>query len=412
MVTTTFLRRELILSIAKKKELRESFQNFNMAGYSEAVSGIGHVLGDGFYFHTDVQRGMQSHSSERGLFKENKDIYFWWFSPDGTILHENRTHLNNIGLISNTDSVEGEKRSGEFRIAVLGDEMTGATTSNISWPDVLENHLNKGDENARVFRVYNFGHLDSGIHEWREIWEKRVEKFDIDLLLVNLTDHAVGRVGDVYADVSHWDGVPGFRYVSYVLPDGQEAVTWIRGLPGVSSLRSPDCYTSKLLTFWLPTGVARDKSAMAWLREKVIDDYVEGADFERCIDPMNPRDHAYPDIPVYSDEECKIQAGKHLKWFKENVPDVLFLMNPWYPHFTDYHDFKSLEIFSDIDQSIEVIDMRSRYQLWGIHDDISIVYSKFAREKWSDEGHKLYGAAVGDVVLNHLNGVSRFLPGT
>lgn len=383
-----------------------------MAGYSEAIPGRGHVLGNGFYLHSDVLRGIEGRSSEIGLFKENKDVYFWWFNADGTILHENRTHLNNIGLISTADCVQEEKRPHQFRIAVLGDEMTGSTTSNISWPDVLEGQLNQKDNKAREFQVYNFGHLDTGIHEWKEIWEKRARKFDIDLLIVNLTDHSLGRVGKIYADVSHWDGISGFRYVSYTLPDGQEAVTWIRCIPPASSLRSPDCYTSKLLTFWMPTTVARDKNAMAWLRNKIIDDYVDGADIDKGNDYLNPRDHARPDIPAYSDEECEMWAGEHLKWFKQNVSDVLFLMNPWYPHFIDYHNFKSLEVFSRTDPSIEIIDMRSRYQLWGVHDDISIPYSSFAREKWSDEGHKLYGEAVGDVVLMHLNGVSRFLPGT
>lgn len=383
-----------------------------MAGYSEAISGEGHVLGEGFYRNSDVLRSIHGRSSEIGLFKENTDIYFWWFNPDGTIIHENQTHLNNIGLISAADFVIKEKGPHEYRVAVLGDEMTASTTSNISWPDVLEDHLNRKDEKAREFHVFNFGHLDTGIHEWREIWEKRAQKFDIDLLIVNLTENSLVRVGNIYADVSHWDGIPGFQYVAYTLPDGQEAVTWIRCIPPASSLQSPDCYISKLLTFWIPPNVARDKDAMTWLRNKIIDEYVEGADLEKNDDSLNPRNHARPDIPVHSDEECKLWAERHLTWFKQNVPNVLFLMNPWYPHFIDYHNFKGLDVFSSIDTSIEVLDMRSRYQLWGVHDDISILYSRFAREKWSDDGHKLYGAAVGDVVLNHLNGVSRFLPGT
>ena len=398
--------------IEKKKQLKKSFDDFNMAGYSEAVSGEGHLLGNGFYFQSDIQRGIQSRSSKIGLFKENKDIYFWWFAPDGTILHENRTHLNNIGLVSASDYADGKKKPNEFRIAVLGDEMTGSTTSNIVWPDLLEDHLNKHDKKGREFRVYNFGHLDTGIHEWRAIWQKRAQLFDIDLLLVNLTEHSLGRIGDRYSDVSHWDGIPGFQYVSHTLPDGQQAVTWVRCLPGASSLKSPDCYTSKLLTFWIPKDVARDKNTMLWLREKIIDEYVQGADIEKCDDYLHPRNHARPEIPAYSDEECEQYAVTNIRWFKENVPNVLFLMNPWYPHFVDYHNFKGLEVFSKVDQSIEIIDMRHKHQLWAIHDNIAVPYSQFALEKWSDEGHRLYGAAVGDVVLTRLNGVSWFLPGT
>lgn len=397
------------MNIEEKREaLRLSFDDYIMAGYSEAPSGHGHLLGEGYNFPSDPLRNINLPSSEKGLFKENHDIYFWCFGNDGAIVRETTTHFNNFGLVSRKDC-SAFREGGEFRIAVLGDESPGATTSNFSWPDSLENFLNDTAGNNAAYRVLNFGHLDTGVSEWRTIWEERAKSFDVDLVIVNLSDHIFNRIGKIYSHVSHWAPVPGFRYVTYSLPGDQQAVSWIRCAGDAQTLRDPDCYTSKLLTFWLDPVVARDKALIATLRNMIITDYVEGADLEGCDDFLNPRDHAYPEIPQYSENERLDWVSRHFTWFAKNFSDVLFLMNPGRPHFQDYSlidhsKFRNLELLAAMNPEIEVIDMRRSYKLWG-NSDISGLYSPYMPEKWSNHGHRLYGEAVGEVVLEHLDGM-------
>ncbi len=389
----------------KREALRRSFKNYSMAGYSAVPSGSGHLLGDGFYYRTNVLRGIDFPSSQIGLFGENQDTQFWWFDSSGKIVHENTTHCNNVGLVSSRD-YSAARGPDEFRIAVLGDEMTAATTANASWPDSTEHFLNQNSTNNRTYRVFNFGHLDAGLVEYRRIWQERARHFDIDMLIVNLADHTFHRIGEIYTCISHWDRVPGFRYVFYTLPDGQQAVTWIRCAEGATSLRDPNCYINKLLTFWIDPEVARNQHLMAQLRDMVITDYIDGADIEGSADYLNPREHAHPTIPTYSDQERMEYVCEHLTWFSQCSPHVLFLMNPWWSHFENYslldhRRYESLSRLSEMNDHLSVVDMRRDHRLWG-GSDTATLYCPYATEKWSDEGHRLYGQAVGDVVLDHL----------
>lgn len=186
----------------KRAALRRSFDDYIMAGYSESPTGSDHLLGEGYDYLSDPLRSIDVPSSQKGLFKENRDIYFWCFDTHGTVISENVFHQNNFGLVSRRDCT-AVREADEFRIAVLGDEMTAATTSNLSWPDSLEDFLNGAGGTTGKFRVLNFGHLDTGTSEWREIWEKRASNFDIDLVIVNLADHTFNRIGDIYTHVSH-----------------------------------------------------------------------------------------------------------------------------------------------------------------------------------------------------------------
>lgn len=386
----------------RKKALRQSFDDYNLAGYSASPCGARHVLGEGYYHASNVLRGVEGKSSDRGLFRENDDLFFWWFDKDGRIIHENKCHLNNLGLISRHDNTLSRAVANEYRIAVLGCEMTGATTSNIVWPDSLHDFLNAHTAMNRPCQVLNFGHLDTGIHEWKAIWEKRTSLADVDLLIINIPVHALYRIGKIYADASHWDSVPGFRYVKYQIDSGSSAVSWIVNQKPRATLRHPDSYTEKLITFWMSQEVASTPKAVRELRKRVIDDYVEGADFDRAASPLEPRAKNFPNIPSYDQAESIQWVRDHITWFAQNVENVIFTLNPWKPHFTDYGNYESASAFSDLDTNIEIIDMRKSWKLWGVHDDISVLYSGFAEEKWSDEGHRLYGEAVGLEVMYRL----------
>lgn len=392
-----------MFSDAEKKEaLRQSFDSYNVAGYSASPCGANHLLGEGYYHASDVLRGIEGKSSERGLFKENEDLYFWWFDNNGQKIHENICHLNNIGLVSKYDNTLKRKTTNEYRIAVLGCEMTGATTSNNVWPDTLNDFLNSHPLLDGQCQVLNFGHLDTGIHEWKTIWEERASHFDIDLLILNIPVHTFYRKGNVFADVSHWDGLPGFRYVNYQAENGVSATSWIVAPNKKATLSHPDSYTEKLITFWMPREIADNPDYIRQLRKRVINEYVEGANFNKAASSLDPRVGNYPTIPSYSEAERVQWVRDHVTWFAQNVKNVMVTLNPWKPHFIDYGNYLSPDALNNLDPRLEIIDMRKSWKLWGIHDDISALYSDFAAEKWSDEGHRLYGEAVGLEVLYRL----------
>lgn len=386
---------------SKKKLLRLSFDDFKMSGYSASPVGANHLLGQGFYHGADVIRNINKKSSNIGLFKENEDIYFWWFDKSGSILHENKCHLNNIGLVSQYDNSLKKNSNQEYRIAVAGCEMTGATTSNCVWPDSLSDFLNRNKPFKKKIQVFNFGHLDTGIHEWKKIWLQRIKKINADLLIVNIPIHTFYRKGNIFNDASHWDQLPGFRYVNYFLENGENITSWIISKRKNETLKDPKSYTEKLLSFWLDPKLARNSKKIKTFREIIIDEYIQGSKFKNSSS-LDPKKDNYPIIPKYKLSEMVRWVQEHVIWFNDNVKNVFFTLNPWMPHFVNYNDYLSKDVLLNFCSNINVIDMRKSWKLWGVHDDIQTLYSKYANEKWSDEGHLLYGEAIGIEVMNYL----------
>jgi hypothetical protein len=83
-----------------------------------------------------------------------------------------------------------DKPKDEFRIAILGDSFCATTTSDVTWPEALEQALNK-DEGLKkqtgksVFKVLNFGLDGTGIVQWPNVYKNRAAQFNPDLLIVN-----------------------------------------------------------------------------------------------------------------------------------------------------------------------------------------------------------------------------------
>ena len=126
----------------------------------------------------------------QGLFKVNTEFNISVIHPSlGPANFQTRT--NNVGLLSDKDYIFArDHRSPEYRIVILGDSMTGPTTSTYQWVDTLEDLLNNNPEfrkaiGGKAVRIYNLGWIGAGFNTFADAWKRVGQYFDPDYVLLN-----------------------------------------------------------------------------------------------------------------------------------------------------------------------------------------------------------------------------------
>lgn len=98
---------------------------------------------------------------------------------------------NNLGLMSdNNYELDRTLYEPEYRIVVLGDSMTGPTTSTYQWVDTIQELLNKSSKfkagvGGKKIKVYNLGWVAAGFDSFANAFELIGVKLDPDLVIIN-----------------------------------------------------------------------------------------------------------------------------------------------------------------------------------------------------------------------------------
>ena len=132
----------------------------------------------------------RTEENPRGLFKINTTFDVAVVHPShGTLNFSVRS--NNAGLLSDKPyQFERDPKHPEYRIVILGDSMTGPTTSTYQWVDTVEDLLNTSQAlrervGGKQFRVYNLGWVAAGFHTFWKAYEKSGQYFSPDMIVVN-----------------------------------------------------------------------------------------------------------------------------------------------------------------------------------------------------------------------------------
>lgn len=140
----------------------------------------------------DTLFGYHVSTHPRGLFRIKDNIDISVIPVDqvrGTLNFSVRT--NNIGVLSDYDyEFERNPQKPEYRIVVLGDSMTGPTTSTYQWVDTVQELLNQSQElrhkiGDKVVKVYNLGWVGAGFGTFANAFDKSGQYFDPDLVVIN-----------------------------------------------------------------------------------------------------------------------------------------------------------------------------------------------------------------------------------
>lgn len=166
------------------------------------------------------------------------------FRVDGTrtttIIAEQRAafqsvvRTNNLGFLSDhVYSVERPKGRREFRVAFIGDSMTGTTTMDFQWVDLVEKKLNgtaglAAAVGADIFKTYNCGVPGAGFPSFWKYYDEYCRNFDPDLVIVNYIESDFPRTGKSGAEahLSDEDAMTGGAadVVDKFVKDGRRVV--------------------------------------------------------------------------------------------------------------------------------------------------------------------------------------------
>jgi hypothetical protein len=348
---------------------------------------------------------------ESELFTPNNDIYFWWFAKNGKIKHESITHVNNKGLISERN-YEIKKRPDTYRVVVLGDELTAATTANKSWPEYLnEANLIKNDKAKKTkVEVLNFAWPDAGYIEFKKVFDDNVKKYKPDLVVVNIAEHLFARApnqdqritsGPVYK--TYWE--------AFKAPNGLRAWLIVTCHGQGRSLMDIDCDTGRPFGIWLSKQLAKDAEHLSNVQDQIVQAYVGAPIYSNSkslllsylkgskFDPISARAYKnegpIENITPLSDQGKIALAQKVLRSIKTDHKNVKIIVNRNFNELLTGFELRGL--LGELDKQspdLEIINMTNHMPKTNKDEMKKWYQTEVAEEKWSAIGHKIYAEAV------------------
>ncbi|MBO6520068.1 MAG: SGNH/GDSL hydrolase family protein [Rhodospirillales bacterium] len=160
------------------------------------------------YFGWDKTRK----NSDVGPLKINTNIDTLFVDRDGKVVFYASASTNNVGLLSDKSyTIERSASTPEHRIVMLGDSMTGGTTANRHWVDLVEDILNDPEIHPqlgtdKIVKIYNVGIPGAGFPSFWRLYDQVGRKFDPDTVILNYirsdfprtnTSAAMGQLRDI-----------------------------------------------------------------------------------------------------------------------------------------------------------------------------------------------------------------------
>ncbi len=323
--------------------------------------------------------------------------------------------LNNLGFISTRD-YRYERGPNEFRIVVIGGEQTASTVASKSWPDFLEDELNRRDPSVH-YRVFNIGWPDAGPEHYVQYWQGEGVKFSPDLVIVNYVENDFHRAltGTAHKYRGHPITLREMRFRVGPGPD-DIALTMVAATQGspADSLRDPRVLPSRPYGFYVSRGFANDPPRVRALQRQVVRDMVRGAlpPFgaltvrrltRRSADIDVTRIRTFDPLPAQAPDRARmVQFGlSTFGWLARHVPNLILTHNFDYWGIKYDEPFELTEAMQAADPHIRVLDMRRRIPPDVTDEELkswSIV--PYMAEKWSLRGHEAYAELMAGVVMD------------
>lgn len=341
--------------------------------------------------------------------KPREELSFRLYGPQAQLIAAADLRLNNMGYFSRRD-YDYQRGPNEFRIVTIGGEQTASSVANLSWPDSLEDELNRRDPSTR-YKVFNIAWPDAGPEHYVRYWQEEGRKFDPDLVIVHFVE------GDFYRKIEgtplKYKGQPiELRDIEYRFGPGADdaAYTKTAQIVGsqVTSYRDPAAIPSRPYGFFSTRAFMSDPKKVAALQAQVVKDMIAGAEpgwaYQRWLQnrpiAIKVEDRNFdrlPSAPVDRDKLVEFGVA-NFGWLARNVPNVLITHNFNYAERTD--PFALTAAMTSKDPQIKVIDLRPRVAPDTSDAELRSWYVVPAMtEKWTDKGHTVLGKMMADLVM-------------
>jgi hypothetical protein len=353
--------------------------------------------------------------------RPHNQILFRLYDRGAELLAKADVRLNNLGFISDHD-YQYARGPNEFRIVVIGGEQTASTVVNRSWPDLLEDELNRRDASIR-YKVFNIAWPDDGPAQYLNAWRKEGVKLSPDLVIVNYVESDFFRT--IRGAPLTYRGHPlSHREIKYRVGPGADDVARavVPCVPGhqATSFRHPMVIPSRPYGFFASPTFVNDPRRVRALQEQVVRDMIEGAlppfgglalraltGKSTSIDVAAVRNFdPLPNRPV--DRARMVQYGvSTFGWLARHVPHLILTHN--FNYYELGQRFELTERMLASDQHIHTVDMRQRIPAGLSDSELRSWYLiPYMGAKWSAKGHEVYGHLMADVVLSWRVGELRF----
>ena len=350
-----------------------------------------------------------------GHFKQDRNITLWFYDRNHTLKQEVNFHTNNLGFLSKKDYVISRNRP-EYRIAVLGDSMTGSTTTNNPWVDRLEDLLGADDElmrhlGGRQVKVLNIGQPGAGFPHFAFNYRMQAKLFDPDLVIINYIESDFPRQA---APKPKRDSRVIGGWIEYPARNGTADTAKLNVTceePPVS-LSNPLCRQTYF--FVMPKSLASDAEAVRRIKTAVVRDYLRGQlwispypfglmkALGYKVDLTAFRNPEVFHIPELNESDMVAQARKHLRDILDDHPNVLITLNPIYTDFAPGDPYKKTQLLLASDPKMDIVIMRNFMPRDRGEEEIYRWYNLPHDGHFSDYGAGLYAKAMAGVVKRRI----------
>ncbi len=351
----------------------------------------------------------------QGYFLPHKNLLFSSYEADGVTYETHRIRTNNLGWISRNDYEP--RKSGEYRIGVVGDSFTASLMNSTPWTDVVQETLNAdtaflASTGIKSFSVMNLGAVGASIPFMANPLAVVAKRLDVDMLIVNVITDALTRQDDgprLSENITdlrpEWDKVSRPAKPDYILDDVGLNLFCTNGPP---LLTNSDCKTSP---FWevphnvsfAPEKILQIKRAIArqrylWTVLLTPKPFLLGLFVKAMGSPA-----AAQEIPVPPQASDNVSAAvRALEFMRTLGENPLVIHNPVAADLEGTLDHRQFDSFAArIQNRFTVVDMRAYLPIQGGRDVWGQWYIP-GDGHFNDTGAQVYGAAVARFVRERI----------
>jgi tetratricopeptide (TPR) repeat protein len=126
-----------------------------------------------------------------GPYSPDTTFTYSFYNADGQVELHHKVRINNLGWVSGFDYTPAPQRA-EFRIAIVGASLTVSVTNSLPWPDLLQENLNADKKllkelGVERISVLNISAAGAGLQYMAFPFAKIASRFTPDLYIVNFS---------------------------------------------------------------------------------------------------------------------------------------------------------------------------------------------------------------------------------
>jgi hypothetical protein len=369
----------------------------------------------------DKLMGIDVSDHPEGIFKPNRDLKIWFVDWNNDVVLRTHGRTNNYGMLSDRDypDPKAPKPVDEFRILFLGDSMTGGTTMNIHWVDVVAENLNAEPNFARATggkraATFNAAVPGSGFSDFLRFYLRAGKKWNPDLVIVNYIESDFPRINQAqvrpaerlnggFIPYQH-AGVPNEILYLQVQCVGDRAI----------SLKDPDCY--QFFSFFGSEQLVENKAALNDIFGRITSEYL----WTKAVFTLYPysyykwkgRSQTFTNFrnpemfhrQTPEEDDMVLDAVKYLREIAGDAKDTLVTLMPlhqdMFPKFEDYR--LSKRVMAAMPE-LPITVMRERMPLAGLTGkDVARWYNLPYDGHMSEMGGRIYAKLMAERIIEHL----------